>query len=291
MSAPEDIRPRRPVVRYHGGKWRLAPWIIAHLPPHRIYVEPFGGGASVLMRKERAYAEVYNDRWGRITEVFRVLRDPELASDLRRRIELSPFARRDFEALSDDRVAQESSIVERARLTIYRSFAGFGSASSNGKHSTGFRASCMRSGGTPAHNWAGYPDHIPAFVKRLRGVVIENKAADEVITTYDSSETLIYADPPYPQSTRSMNRGNARYAHDMSDDDHRALAARLKAVAGMVVLSSYGCDLYDRELYADWTRVEKATYADGARKRTEVLWLNPQCAERLSAPDDGVLRI
>jgi hypothetical protein len=31
--------PTRPVLRYHGGKWRLAPWIIANLPAHRTYVE------------------------------------------------------------------------------------------------------------------------------------------------------------------------------------------------------------------------------------------------------------
>lgn len=36
--------PTRPLVRYHGGKWLLAPWIVAHLPAHRVYVEPFGGG-------------------------------------------------------------------------------------------------------------------------------------------------------------------------------------------------------------------------------------------------------
>jgi 5'-nucleotidase len=35
--------PTRPVLRYHGGKWRLAPWILTFLPPHRSYVEPFGG--------------------------------------------------------------------------------------------------------------------------------------------------------------------------------------------------------------------------------------------------------
>ena len=115
VAARDGLRPKRPVVRYHGGKWRLALWIIAHMPPHRIYVEPFGGGASVLMRKARAYAEVYNDRWGRITDVFRVLRDPVLASDLRRKIELTPFARRDFDDISDAAVADENDVVERAR--------------------------------------------------------------------------------------------------------------------------------------------------------------------------------
>ena len=64
------------------------------------------------------------------------------------------------------------------------------------------------------------------------------------------------------------------------DDDHRALAAVLKAVKSMVVLSGYGCDLYDRELYPDWTRVQKDATADGARRRTE-----------LSATDDEVFCI
>jgi len=68
------MTPARPVLRYHGGKWKLAPWIIAQMPPHRIYVEPFGGAASVLMRKSRVYAEVYNDRWDSVVNVFRVLR-------------------------------------------------------------------------------------------------------------------------------------------------------------------------------------------------------------------------
>lgn len=95
MSAADAIV-RRPPLRYHGGKWKLAPWIISHFPPHRIYVEPFGGGGSVLMRKPRTYAEVYNDRWETVVNVFRVLRDPVKAEALRGLLELTPFARDEF---------------------------------------------------------------------------------------------------------------------------------------------------------------------------------------------------
>src|SRR3990167_11343170 len=89
--------PTRPVMRYHGGKWRLAPWVIEHFPEHRVYTEAFGGGASVLMRKPRSYAEVYNDLDGEIVNVFRVLRDPSQARELERLLRLTPFARSEFE--------------------------------------------------------------------------------------------------------------------------------------------------------------------------------------------------
>lgn len=64
--------PKRPVLRYHGGKWLLAPWIISHFPRHRIYTEAYGGAASVLLRKPRIFSETYNDLDG---EIFRVLPD------------------------------------------------------------------------------------------------------------------------------------------------------------------------------------------------------------------------
>lgn len=262
--------PSRPVLRYHGGKWRLAPWIIQHFPPHRVYVEPFGGAASVLMRKPRSYAEVYNDLDGEIVNLFRVLRS-DRADELVRLLRLTPFARAEF-VLSYE---PDDDPVEQARRTVVRSFMGFGSNAHN--QATGFRSNTNRSHTTPAHDWRNYPDAMETMVERLRGVVIENRDAREVIAQHDSPETLHYVDPPYPFGTR--NRG-PDYAYEMSDDDHRALADVLRSVHGMVVLSGYACDLYDVELYPDWHRVEKAALADGARKRTEVLWLNEAAASR-----------
>jgi len=121
------MRPR-PVLRYHGGKWLLAPWIISHFGPHRVYVEPFGGAASVLMRKKRSPIEVYNDRWGTVVNVFRVLRDPATAAELARMLYLTPFARDEFEGVMPSEFGELSN-VEQARYTVLRSLAGFGSAS------------------------------------------------------------------------------------------------------------------------------------------------------------------
>lgn len=84
----------RPIVRYFGGKWKLAPWIIQHLPQHRVYVEPFGGGGSVLLRKPRSYAEVYNDLDGEIVNLFLIARDH--GQELQQKLELTPFARDEF---------------------------------------------------------------------------------------------------------------------------------------------------------------------------------------------------
>ncbi len=242
----------------------LAPWIIAHFPPHRTYVEPFGGGGSVLLRKTRSYAEVYNDLDSEMVNLFRVAR--ARGEELAKVCELTPFARAEF-AQSYEPSGDE---LEQARRTLVRSFMGFGSNAHTTK--TGFRANSNRSGTTPAHDWMNYPDALRITIQRLRGVVIENRDALACMRQHDSPQTLHYVDPPYVMSTRSDGHGD--YAFEMDDADHEALAAGLLELEGWVIVSGYRCDLYDG-LYSGWRRVDRHAHADGAAKRIESLWLSP----------------
>ena len=255
---------RRPVLRWHGGKWLLAPWIIEHMPAHRVYVEPFGGAASVLLRKPRAYAEVYNDLDDDVVNLFRVLRGPK-ADDLVQALRLTPFASIEFFAA----YAPVDDEVERARRLVVRSFMGFGSNATHKK--SGFRSNSNRSGTTPARDWLNYPDQLGTIIERLRGVTITNRDACEVMAGHDAPETLHYVDPPYVFSTRSD--GAADYAHELTDDQHRDLLAFLPTMKGKVMLSGYPSDLYDNALQG-WRRIQRKHLAYGAKDRIEVLWLN-----------------
>ena len=283
------VHPKRPVLRWHGGKWRLAPWIIKHFPAHRVYVEPFGGAASVLMQKPRAYAEIYGDLDGQVVNLFQVLRDEGLAEELTRRLKLTPFARSEFEFAQAEPTASDP--VEQARRLIVISFMGFGAAGVTLGATTGFRANSNRSGTTPAHDWANYPQALAAMTERLRGVVVEKRPAVELMAAHDGGDTLHYVDPPYLSGTRSEKARKPgpegqylSYRHELTVADHVALLGALRGLKGMVVLSGYPSALYDDAL-SDWRRVTKAAHADGARPRTEVMWINPAAVARF----DGAL--
>lgn len=276
MLSHNTLAPERPVIRYHGGKWRLAPWIISHFPPHRVYVEPFGGGASVLARKKRVPTEVYNDLDERIVGVFRVLRDAGKAADLMRRISLTPFARAEYEDWCFEAPIDE---IDGAHRVLCASWFGQGS---KGIHSrSGFDTRINPADGYCSRErvYRSLPETISAFAARFAGVIVERGDAIKVMRRFDGEGTLHYVDPPYVTSTH-----NSRiYANYLTDADHEALAAALRSLRGAVVISGYDSPLYDR-LFKGWKRFETRALADGARERTEVLWLNKAASEASVQP-------
>lgn len=272
------MAPSRPMLRYFGSKWRIAPFILRHFPPHTTYVEPFGGGASVLLRKPRATVEVYNDINSEVVNLLRILRDPDSARRLRELCMLTPFAADELACA----FADHDDPVERARRLLVRSWFGLGQDTATAGRKNYSSLNTRLSEGTKnyAELWAGWPDQVPAFVNRLAGVIIENRDAIDVINRFDGKSTLIYADPPYVV----QSRGRGGYVDEMSDAQHQALAACLQAATGFVVISGYPSELYDA-LYKDWPRVQiealSHNIGSAESRRTEVLWMNPACANAL----------
>lgn len=266
-----------PAIRYHGGKFRLAPWVISHFPAHTTYVEPFGGAAGVLLQKPRAYAEVYNDLDGEVVNFFRVLRDPVSRAQLVMACQLTPYARAEFEQAWEP--AEDP--VENARRLVIRAQMGFGSAGAT-KGATGFRVDSKRAYGTAQHLWAAFPENLAQVGARLAGVMIEQRDALEVMRQHDGPETLHFVDPPYLPETRVLG-ANRYYRHEMTVEQHEALLAGLQDLKGMVAISGYPSELYAQAL-AGWkmnSRKARISAARGSALRTECLWLNKALTDRL----------
>lgn len=271
-----------PLMHYHGAKFRLSPWIISHFPEHKTYCEPFGGAAGVLLNKPRSQSEIYNDLDQDIVNVFRVLQNEKQSARLTELLALTPYSRDEFclaQELTDDP-------VEKARRTLIRSYMGFGSASATRARPTGFRIDTARDYGTTADTWAKYPETVIHFIDRLKGVVIENKNAIEVIKNHDREDTLFFVDPPYVHNTRDKRNQDA-YNHEMTNEQHHELIEQLKKAEGFVFLSGYKNEIYD-ELLSDWETIDKRSRISAGRGtavRIETMWMNKRASRAIKQKD------
>src|SRR5579885_1332597 len=256
---------------WYGGKFSHLNWLLPLLPEAQHYCEPFAGSAAVLLNREPAPVETYNDIDGEVVNFFRVLRDQKEA--LIEAIGLTPFARAEFELAFSQPEPGISNLERARRFFVLARQVRTGLAQ---RASAGRWAHCVltsRAGMAGAvSRWLGSVEGLSEIVQRLLRVQIENSPAIEVIQRYDSPETLFYCDPPYPHDSRGDNNA---YAHEMTDAQHRELAEILHNVQGKVALSSYRSVLMD-ELYRDWRCIEgpeKLVHSVKTMRR-EVLWVN-----------------
>jgi len=266
MNVAQDA-PSRPALRYYGGKWNLASWIISHFPPHQNYVEPCGGAASVLLQKPRSPLETYNDLDGNVVNFFRVLRDRP--DELIRKIRLTPWARAEYELSLEPRDDE----LEKARRFYCAACMSFNGATQFDGRTYGWRHTLdYNVRHSPALDMVN--NTLQDIAERLLGVQIENTDYADVIQRFDRPVCLIYFDPPYMIDTRNKKFW---YGHEFSDQDHIEAAALLRSCQGYVVVSGYACDLY-AELYEahDWHRVDKEAQTNSGGKRIESLWLSPR---------------
>jgi DNA adenine methylase len=270
-------------LKWHGGKSYLAGRIIALMPRHLHYVEPFGGGLAVLLARDpedprlwlpphRGVSEVVNDLDGRLINFWRVLQSEDTFHRFRRVVEAVPLARPEWERAAahvygSDPVADAVAFFVACRQSRAGNMKGFTPV-------TRGRTRRRRNGNVS--EWVGAVEGLAEVHARLWGrVLIECMPAVDLIRREDTPGTLVYCDPPYLHETRTALDA---YAHEMSEADHHELLDALLACKGKVMLSGYPSTLYDQAL-AGWTRhtFDLPNHAAGGKQKdreTEVLWCN-----------------
>ncbi len=110
--------------------------------------------------------------------------------------------------------------------------------------------------------------------ERFRRVQIECDDWRSVMVRYDTPETLCFLDPPYVPVTRV----SGKYRHELTQNDHRDIVARLLEFRGMAMLSCYDHQTYVPLEQAGWKRIDykMRTHASDFRAhRVESVWLSP----------------
>jgi DNA adenine methylase len=264
-------RKRRIAFGWYGGKFSHLNWLLPLLPYAHHYCEPFGGSAAVLLNRAPAPVETYNDIDGEVVNFFRVLRDQ--MGELLKAIAFTPFSRQEF-ALAISRPTNELTDFERARRFFIRARqvrTGLAQTASIGRWANCKKTSRAGMAGVVSR-WLGSVEDLPEIAERLLRVQIENRPAIEVITLYDSEDTLFYCDPPYPHETRGDSKA---YKYEMTEKDHIELAQVLRSIKGKAAVSGYRCDLLSA-LYQGWRCVEapEKNCHSVKKPRTEALWIN-----------------
>lgn len=277
----EHYKMIRSPIKWVGGKSRMRTQIVALLPQHTCYVEPFAGAAWVLFAKPPSDVEVINDIDGELINFFRVVKtSPEEFIDS---FEWELVSREKFEYLAALNT-ESLTDIERAHRLFYLIMAGWGGELDYPRFQTSI------SDGGHGNRLIGALKYLRSRIEpvhdRLRTVIIENLDWEKCIDRYDSKKTVMYIDPPYP--------GNGvNYKHNMrSWEEHQRLADRLSKVKCRWILSSYD-NLEVRELYRAYhiLTIEsysgmRVTKSDSSRvKNQEVLVTNfdPSTTDRFTS--------
>jgi len=230
-------------LQYIGGKSRLVASLLPLIPPHKCYVEVFGGGAQLLFAKEPSRVEIYNDIDGRLVNLFRVARDH--SQEFQRRLEQLPYSRRIHEELRTE--PETGDLLEDAVRFYYVTRGSFG-----GEYGTGWSYGTVKNA---AKRYFYVMPQLGLVSKSLENVQIEELDFRECIKRYDRPWTLFFCDPPY--------YGVKAYKYSFNEKDHEDLAKLLRRVKGKWLLT-YNDHPRIRHLYAGFPLLVKKLSIQGA---------------------------
>ncbi len=261
----------RPPFKYVGGKYYLSDFIISHFPKggHKRYVEVCGGAGSVILNKESAEEDIYNELNPEIWNIFYHLKKDEHFLEIINNIEYTENNFIMYSGLLKHAIRYTEGYAVCAFVNRRMSRGGLGKT---------FSWSERQRGGQPGevNSWETMKKQLPLIKDKLQNIYLTCEDAFDCIKKHDNRNTLFYIDCPYPKSTRTAKDVYEKY--DWEDDKHVQLCRLMNSSCGKFVVSSYENPIYN-ELLEYW-RIERKEMPNHSgqgktkQKRTEALYIN-----------------
>ena len=266
-------------LSYYGGKQQLAKTILGLIPEHRIYCEPFIGGAAIFFAKEPSKVEIINDANGEIVNFYEVMQRG--FSALEKEVAISLHSRQ--------RHRQARVIYENHEMfdRIKRAWAVWMLANAS--------YGCMLDGGFGYDRTGGTSKKLDNkrqsftidYAIRLQRVQIECCDALRIIQSRDREDAFFYLDPPYVGSDQGHYDG-------YTQEDFDALLKLLETIKGKFLLSSFRNKSLDEFAKRNnWATLEFSMASSmthgykSQRKKVEVLTANyPVSVDNMEITDN-----
>ena len=202
------------------GKTHLARRIVAEIPEHRVYVEPFAGGGKILFTKDRSEVEVVADLDPEIAFAFKFTKGITAAQLDRLRRKKWVGDKDHFKRLEQSAVPDDD--VERFYRFAYLSRFSFNK----------LRRGTMPD--KPCGVQARFVEELERYAPRLRKVRVRHADYEQVIDEFDGPDTFFFLDPPYAGYDADVRSGAGH-----RDWDEARFAEVLRKIRG-TFLCTYG---------------------------------------------------
>lgn len=225
-------------IKYYGGKSNFTDILIENFPSsYDIYIEGFGGGASLLFSKEISSKEVYNDLGKNVYSLFKVLSDKEMFYRFKEKLDLTYYSsaiREDFKILLK---RDDLNIEDRAYYYFYVNRSSFNGVGGFSKNLIVRRNMCKS-----VSDYLSSIDKLPEIHERLSRVIVTNDDIFKVLEKYNNENIFIYLDPPY---IKDMRLSNQKYEVEMSVHEHEKLVDMILHHNAKILLSGYNHAVYN----------------------------------------------
>lgn len=268
-------KPIRPILSYFGSKNYLSAKLLSFIPPHKTFIDPFCGSASMLFRKPPSAVEIINDLNDNVYDLFRIVRDPDLCSRLCDLIEQTPYSRTEYLRSRSYRTTDD--VLERVRSFLVVSNMGWGGRQ---RYQSGWKTGYRDFRTTTV--WNSLPERLTRACIRLKLVQIEHCDGTELITRSDRTDSFFFIDPPYPYY--SLNVPKHCYDVTMTNDEHEKLVDVLSTLKGRSMIVIYDNSIYQRLLAYNYTSENILARDMHRAQKSETVYMNYSFTDFFKTP-------